>query len=418
MHLCVSCVSCGRVVAMPMPKRKRAGESDGAGTAPTPGAVPVQQVNTMNNYFSTVQVPTSAGKEDEPPHLFPGDERRHWDYVQWGKRTRPYRVTHVLRSGAIKAGCTCCTRNYLDAVQFAPPECNNNARRRPQFLDALEKFSIAHEERDLDAAREARATIEALRNALCPSCQKTHDGLSPAQQACKDEWASMRQAACEANDGCANPACAERGPQAWWVLQADHLHTATEEDEAKRKTHQLSEYTWWSWNGGVEAMRAEAAKGVQYLCAFCHCLENTSNQANRCMNPDELPDGKRSGTEEWGEEERKQYEKKRKAKITFPKQQHVDAHKREIGCCAFCKRSDVGGREVAFHFDHIDPATKLKGRNTIAGETGGVSGLVCNGATSAKLDALKQTLDAEMDKCQLLCANCHHRKTWGYPMRV
>ena len=57
------------------------------------------------------------------------------------------------------------------------------------------------------------------------------------------------------------------------------------------------------------------------------------------------------------------------------------------------------------------------GTGTLAGETGGVAGLVCNITNAARLDALKQILDAEMDKCQLVCANCHHRKTWGYPMR-
>lgn len=26
----------------------------------------------------------------------------------------------------------------------------------------------------------------------------------------------------------------------------------------------------------------------------------------------------------------------------------------------------------------------------------------------------KAVLDKEVDKCDLLCHNCHHRKTWGY----
>jgi len=35
------------------------------------------------------------------------------------------------------------------------------------------------------------------------------------------------------------------------------------------------------------------------------------------------------------------------------------------------------------------------------------------------LDApgFKEILDKEMDKCDLLCHNCHHRKTNKYPMR-
>ena len=63
--------------------------------------------------------------------------------------------------------------------------------------------------------------------------------------------------------------------------------------------------------------------------------------------------------------------------------------------------------------------TKIKGRNTLAGVDGGVAGIVANVSKRAALDApgVKEALDTEMAKCQLLCVNCHHRKTNGYPQR-
>ena len=320
--------------------------------------------NNIHNYFSRVAGPTVAEEDTRPENLFPQGERQNNGYVPCGGKTRAYRKSHATRDGGLKAGCTNCTRNYLDMVQFAPPKCNNNARRRPHFVDALQDYSKAYEERDLEAAREARSRVEKLRNGKCLSCQESNSGLSPAEQACKDEYIRMRKEACTKNDGCANPECAERGEQAWCVLQGDHLHTRKEEDETLRKKKALSNYPWWAGNGGVEAMRAEEAKGMQWLCGFCHFLEPTSDAANRYEDPDTMPDGKSSGTPE----EVKQYKKKNDAKIRFPKQQYVDQLKREAGCCARCKRSDVEGNEVAFHWDHRDPATKLKGRDTLAGE--------------------------------------------------
>jgi hypothetical protein len=128
-----------------------------------------------------------------------------------------------------------------------------------------------------------------------------------------------------------------------------------------------------------------------------------------------MPDGKWSGTPE----EIKQYHAKRQAKIKYPKQQHVDARKRTVGRCLGCERSDVKGKEWAFHWDHRDPATKLTGKGTLAGERGGVAGLVSLVVKRAALDfpGFKKVLDEEMDKCDLLCHNCHHRKTWKYPPR-
>jgi len=183
--------------------------------------------NNIHNYFPRVAGPTSIAEDTRPPNLFPEGEQQNNAYVPYNGKTRAYRVSHATRDGHLKAGCTHCTSNYLDMVQFAPPENNHNGRRRPQFFDAVQAYSVAWEARDLDAAREARATLEELRNANCPSCQETAGQLSPAVQACKDEYIRMRKAACAKNDGCANPNCAERGEEAWCVLQGDHPPTRT-----------------------------------------------------------------------------------------------------------------------------------------------------------------------------------------------
>eukprot|EP00966_Prymnesium_polylepis_P238101 5506114-Prymnesium_polylepis.1 len=225
----------------------------------------------------------------------------------------------------------------------------------------------------------------------------------------------MRREACDLNNGCANPDCVERGEQACCVLQGDHLHTAKEEDESKRKVHRLGNYVWWSGNGGVEAMRAEETKGVQWICGFCHALEKTTSAATRCLDPDTMPDGKRSGTKE----EKAQYFAKRRAKIVYPKMQYIDTKKRAVGACNSCKRPIKPGEEWAFHCDHRDETTKLIGKDTLAGKGGGVAGLVNNCTKKAALDApgFKEVLDAEWDKTDLQCHNCHHRKTNYYPMR-
>ena len=74
-------------------------------------------------------------------------------------------------------------------------------------------------------------------------------------------------------------------------------------------------------------------------------------------------------------------------------------------CCAVCGEGD----QLVLEFDHIDPSQK---ENT-------VSNLV-NGGSWTKWERVWE----EIQKCQILCANCHRRKTakqcnhWKYKLLV
>jgi len=364
--------------------------------------ITINNTYNINKYFAPQPGPAPApdAQPEAPPHLFPDGEREiRAPHVN--PRYGTYRRVRSTQSGGLFGDCGNCTRMYKDIAEFAPDDCLQNVRSRPDFFAAVEAYNAAYEARDLEGAREARDTINAMRSRNCPSCRKTDNKLTGPKKACRDCWIELRQEAC-ARGGCIKEGCCENGPTAWQVLEADHL---VPED----KTHILSDYVWWAWNGGPAAMRAEAAK-CQWICRFCHFLEPTSAAANRCGDPAAMPDGKSSGTEE----ETKQYDAKRRVKIVHPKQEYVDAEKLRRGRCLTCEREVTSTNAFGFQFDHRDETTKMKGKDTIAGVNGGVAGLVHNHTKRAALPKIKDVLDAEMAKCDLLCANCHKRKTWGY----
>ena len=380
-------------------KRSRAGK---------PKVVKKVTNNVTNNYTINIQkyfapkpgpAPAPEAQPEVPPHLFPEGEREIQVPRHHGGT---YRRVLSTRKGALFGDCWNCARKYKDIAEFAPDECNKNTQKRSKFFKAVAKYDEEYAARNLEGAREARDKINELRSERCPPCRKTYKKLSPKQKACRDCWVELRQKACALQGGCMKSGCRERGPNAWQVLEADHLRQ-------EEKTHKLSDYVWWAYHGGPAAMRAEAAK-CQWLCRFCHRLEKTSSAANRFGDPAAMPDGKYNGTEE----ERKQYMSKHNAKIVYPKQQYVDAEKLRRGCCLACERAVTPETTVAFDFDHRDPVTKMKGEDTLARDQGGVGGLVGNHVKRASLGKIKDVLDAEMDKCDLLCTNCHKRKTCKY----
>lgn len=68
---------------------------------------------------------------------------------------------------------------------------------------------------------------------------------------------------------------------------------------------------------------------------------------------------------------------------------------REEGYCYKCGEED----SVVLQFHHVDPSTKYRSAKAATGVAGGVAGIVGHGSWLAVRE--------EIEKCILLCANCH-----------
>ena len=354
----------------------------------------------------------------------PVDRKSKW--VKWDRKMRSVYVYYSDTDGTLKGDCYHCTRGPFDFSHFAPKKNSNNTVGKCTKFHALyKKYKVMDAEGNDEECERLRGLLEQLRTAYCITC-RARQKLTPAQLACKECWNGMRQAMAKLNDGCQKKDCPERGPDVWEIIQADH--------GTNPKVHALSDYAWWAYNGGVPAMIEEAKQIKQWICACCHAVESTSSQGNRCTDPETMPKGRRRGTKN----EKEQYDARHRAVRVWPKLQYVDAQKRLVGCCAACKRPVVAGKEVQSEWDHVDEATKCKGG--LFRKKGGVAGLVGNVVNAAKLkfdtagtfvcieplyDAarrakgnptgrIKKLLDREIKKCNLLCCNCHRRRTHQY----
>jgi hypothetical protein len=385
---------------------KRARASD------TPGPqVGIERVNTLNNYFQPA--PADPAPAPERKSLFESNAERG-EKVTVIKNGKPCSVYDFFShsDGTLKGGChEMCHRQFHDYMWFAPAAgSSRTAAKHTQFLSAYDSYKTAHALKDREACLVHRTILEALRTTACSECRPDPGYMSPAQRACKEWYDAKRQEVCALNDGCAHPDCPERGPDVWCVLEADHGTNPKAKHKTTGKPLNLGNYVQWPGHGGVPAMKQEAEQIEKWICRVCHVLEPTGNAGKRYVDPTTMPAGKKG--KDSTELETQQSKARHVASIVHPKQQYVDAAKRRLGCCAACARPVLPGTEAGFDFDHMDESTKAKGG--LFGLNGGVAGLVNNHAKAAALDAVCDLLDAEMSKCQLLCRNCHARKTWGY----
>ena len=311
-----------------------------------------------------------------------------YTYHQLQKMSVAERTKFSRKHGTLVGLCGGCCVDWRPLREaFSPKAYSEQTMRRASQLEGtVEDYELAYADDDALRMEEALAAVLKKRTSLCRPCQDAASTLSPNQLACKLEWERMKRDACAEHGGCPKPDCTEKGTASWVCMSADHVDTTT-------KVHKLSDYNWWSWNGGVEAMRREHEK-VQWMCWCCHQLEPTSKTGRA-----------RTATKPSAERVRE-------------KEAYVNAHKLKLGRCQYpdCPRVVTAETVRAFDLDHRDPtkqATRATHPELIGkGRAGGVSAIVQNSKTS--LAEVKDALDAELAKCDLLCGNCHRcRKRKG-----
>ena len=141
-------------------------------------------------------------------------------------------------------------------------------------------------------------------------------------------------------------------------IETDHIDPST-------KVKGCSYYFWWTYNGGVKALKQELLK-CQPLCRFCHRLK-TKNE--------------RQAT---------------KSKNVIAKRKIIDKEKLKRGKCLHCERVVTPDTVCGFDFDH-----RLARHKAFS-----ISQMVC-----LKTKVFHSKITKEMKKCDLLCANCHKKKT-------
>ena len=365
----------------------------------------------------------------------------------------------------------CCTNKSScgrdDPKMFVPVLSH---KKRKEYEEALDAYKSAVKSKDVDALTTARLTIGALAVVKCAPCRevnaRSYKKPGTARGDCYVEWERLKRevfhtcACCgthrqvEANHRtsyaenkkrydahvraaaikavalrCPAPLRrnwsrkklgaaikkAEKAPEI--VEEADRLYPA-----AERKLQVVSRTPWWACNGGVPAMRLEAAK-CDPLCRMCHTLDDSSNSAE-CNRADPA------------KVQRENYATQKKydravymTRYRMEKRDYVNGIKRLIGCCerpVNCPSRDgpardgecVAGFEQMYDWDHILEAIKGRALSAICCD--------CRCLKTAKPEILAELgfpadFDVDNDaipavsarRCRLLCSNCHQsRKTW------
>ena len=387
--------------------------------APTRAASAPMIVNfhaPANVNFAAPAVAAAAPEAPEPGRWLPPPP------------SRDSRVSQTL-GGGLRIQCNSCHRRKCHRTTYRPEEFVpvKNPRDAAAYTKAVAAIGEARAAKDGAAYLPARETIETLATARCAPCRASNakSTVKPTTKtgACRAEWKRLETEdfhecgvcgatrAVEANHGATYAANAEAHTEmkdAHGQEAADAAYPA-----AERKIEAVSDYKYWAFNGGVPAMRAEAAKCAP-LCRMCHRLDPSSDSA-----PVNAGSRAKAAAKPYDTEEERQ-KAVRHAGYREDKRNFVNKLKCEVGVCERpdCPRdgpSDgqcVEGYEACSDWDHKDPATKGRAIGAIVADH---RPLATSKPEIFREIGLPPNFNVDTDptppvaerRCRLLCANCH-----------
>jgi hypothetical protein len=362
---------------------------------------PVTVNVTINNYFG------KAPRTEEP--VAPPPER-------WLPGPPPRGRLSQTMGGGIRIKCNQprCPNHKHGPAQFIPEQ---NPRDKKEYLAAIDALQVAIETKDAAAFEQSRETIDRLKTAFCAHCRavqaKTQANPTTTVGVCKAEWERLKAEKFNQCGECEATRAIEANHRAIFSENAKLYRECVKAEgeevaeskypKAERKLEAVSTYKKWACPsmGGVEGMRAEAAK-CDPLCSMCHSLDPSSNQSNERRGDPAKLQWKDYATDE------KFNEAKRSATYRMEKRDYVNGLKRAVGRC---ERPDCPGDgpsngeckadyEQCYDWDHIKEEDKGRAIAKI------VDDYRC-------FATAKPEIDTERPKCRLLCRNCHHtRSQW------
>jgi len=250
------------------------------------------------------------------------------------------RTCRRIASGKFKTcdGCRASQRKANKKTR-APKPCNENEKQCTNCgrVQKTDQFVSSRVRRKKLTARCLTCRSSVKRSQVKPT---TTTGK------CKAAWEEWK-----AKHTCLSCGCTDAR-----LLEADHQHS---------KVNKCSEYNYWAYNGGIEALKKELTKCLP-LCCFCHRIKSKRERGTQMK------------------------------KSVLTKRKIIDDEKLRRGACLVCKRVVTKETTCGFDFDHIDPPQKV-----IA-----ISQLVYK-----SFDYFNAHFQSEVQKCQMLCSNCHSLKT-------